>query len=108
MCLCLFQVGGKLSGQFVESVSAGRNHVAALAGPLNTGTGQAHEGLESTMIFVWGRGGDGQLGLGRCKDSSAPQLVEELNGRKIIQVAPLIFVDCCGSLGIHCRGVSNE
>ena len=89
MCLDWFshmQVVGKLAGNFVESVSAGRHHISALAGPCNPATGKAQEGLESTMIFVWGQGEDGQLGAGRCKDSATPLLVEELKGRKIIQV----------------------
>ena len=70
----------------MESLSAGRHHVAALAGPLNQSTGKAHEGYKNTMIFVWGKGEEGQLGLGNCKDAVMPQLVEELNGRRIIQV----------------------
>ena len=79
-------MGGELSKHFVESVAAGRHHVAAMAGPLDGATGKAHEGLESTVIFMWGRGREGQLGSGGAADSAAPQLVEELRGRRVLQV----------------------
>lgn len=81
-------MGGGLSKQFVESVSAGRFHVAALGGPLNAATGKAYEGYESTLVHVWGRGQEGQLGLGNCADSATPQLLEALRDRRILQVWP--------------------
>lgn len=75
-----------LSQHFVHSVSAGRNHAAALGGPLNTATGKAAEGSENTVILTWGRGRDGQLGCGLAADSAAPRIVEELRGRRVLQV----------------------
>lgn len=80
------QVGGPLSSHFAESVSAGRYHAAALAGPMNAATGKAYEGLESTVVYMWGRGLEGQLGNGSYASSSTPQLVEDLQDRRISQV----------------------
>lgn len=75
-----------MANHFVESVSAGRHHVAALAGPMNLATGKALEGLESTIVFMWGRGQEGQLGHGKNSCSAQPQLVEDLKDRRILQV----------------------
>ena len=76
-----------MSQHFAESVAAGRHHVAALAGPINAATGKAYEGLESTVVFMWGRGMEGQLGNGSYSNSAVPQLVEDLRDRRISQVS---------------------
>lgn len=88
---------GTLSRHFAESVSAGRHHAAALAGPMNVATGKAYEGLESTVVFMWGRGQEGQLGHGSYASSSSPQLVEDLRDRRISQAGPLMShsMGCC-------------
>lgn len=86
---CVSQVEGPLSQHFAESVAAGRYHVAALAGPINAATGKAYEGLESTVVFMWGRGMEGQLGNGSYSNSAVPQLVEDLRDRRISQVRTL-------------------
>ncbi|KAK9818108.1 hypothetical protein WJX72_007263 [[Myrmecia] bisecta] len=80
-------VGGALSGFFVERVSVGMQHVAALAGPCDKHTGKAQEGAECSVIFMWGRGREGQLGSNSHHDSIGPKIVEELRGRPVLQVA---------------------
>lgn len=43
-------------------------------------------GGSSNIIFMWGRGQEGQLGVGTHQDSSHPRAVELLQGRKVLQV----------------------
>ena len=38
------------------------------------------------MVMMWGRGREGQLGTGGHADSAAPRPVEELRGRRVVQV----------------------
>ena len=54
----------------------------------------AQEGEECSVIFTWGRGREGQLGLGMHIDSAIPAAVDELRGRHVLQVGhntPLFF-----------------
>ena len=43
-------------------------------------------GSEFSAMFMWGRGREGQLGVGSMQDNSIPKIVEELKGRKILKV----------------------
>ncbi|KAK9824898.1 hypothetical protein WJX74_004462 [Apatococcus lobatus] len=84
------QVCGELQSVFVEKVSCGRSHAAVLASPMDKQKGRPQTGQDASMIFVWGRGLEGQLGLGKQADTPLPQLVQELKGRHMLQVT-------CGS-----------
>lgn len=44
------------------------------------------EGEECSAIFMWGRGREGQLGNGLHSDSAKPIAVDELRGRRVLQV----------------------
>lgn len=44
------------------------------------------EGEERSVIFMWGRGREGQLGGGLHADSANPSAVDELRGRHVLQV----------------------
>ena len=46
-------------------------------------------GSEFSAMFMWGRGQEGQLGVGSMQDNSVPKIVEELKGRKILKVRML-------------------
>ncbi|CAL8464600.1 g4135 [Coccomyxa elongata] len=76
-----------IPGHFVERIAVGMQHVAALAGPLDGQTGRAEEGEERSVIFMWGRGREGQLGGGLHTDSASPSAVDELRGRHVLQAA---------------------
>lgn len=39
-------------------------------------------------MFMWGRGREGQLGVGAYQDNSTPKIVDELKGRRILKVQP--------------------
>lgn len=69
-------VEGTLKNEFVREISSGSSHVAVL-----TLKGQ---------VFTWGKGADGQLGLGDYDNRSSPTLVEALQGRHVQSIA-------CGS-----------
>ncbi|KAK1384548.1 PH, RCC1 and FYVE domains-containing protein 1 [Heracleum sosnowskyi] len=69
-------VQGKLKHEFVRAISAGSFHIAAL-----TSRGK---------VYTWGKGTNGQLGLGGTEDKSSPALVEALRDRQVESVA-------CGS-----------
>lgn len=45
-------------------------------------------------MFMWGRGREGQLGVGSMQDNSVPKIVEELKGRKILKVSMLQLCLC--------------
>ncbi|CAD5174845.1 unnamed protein product [Musa acuminata subsp. malaccensis] len=70
------RVEGLLKSEFVKEISAGSFHVAVLT--------------TKGKVYTWGRGGNGQLGLGDNKDRSSPTLVESLEDRHVESVA-------CGS-----------
>ncbi|XP_048559159.1 PH, RCC1 and FYVE domains-containing protein 1-like isoform X1 [Triticum urartu] len=69
-------VGGVLKNEFVTEISSGSSHVAVLT--------------MNGKVFTWGKGADGQLGLGDYANRSSPTLVEALEGRQVQSIA-------CGS-----------
>ena len=52
---------------------------------------------------MWGRGQEGQLGVGTHQDSSHPRAVELLQGRKVLQVC-----GCRHSCELHLWGISGN
>ncbi|XP_062107676.1 PH, RCC1 and FYVE domains-containing protein 1 isoform X2 [Humulus lupulus] len=62
-------VEGKLKEEFIKKIASGSYHVAAL-----TTTGR---------VYSWGKGANGQLGLGDGEDRNTPTLVEALEDRQI-------------------------
>ena len=81
-------MGGALLGFAVERISVGMQHVAAQASPLNKKTGLPQLGSEFSGLFMWGRGREGQLGVATYQDNSVPKMVDELKGRRVLQVPP--------------------
>ncbi|CAM0903198.1 unnamed protein product [Alopecurus aequalis] len=69
-------VEGILKNEFVTDISSGSCHVAVLT--------------MNGKVFTWGKGADGQLGLGDYDNRSSPTLVEALEGRHVQSIA-------CGS-----------
>ncbi|KAI3857638.1 hypothetical protein MKW98_028902 [Papaver atlanticum] len=65
-------IEGKLKGEFVMGVSSGSYHTAVL-----TSRGK---------VFTWGKGENGQLGLGDTEDRNSPTLVEALRERQVESV----------------------
>ncbi|KAJ8549791.1 hypothetical protein K7X08_033498 [Anisodus acutangulus] len=72
----LVLVQGKLREEFVTEISSGSYHVAVLT--------------SRECVYTWGKGANGQLGLGDTKDRSSPTLVEALRDRQVEHIA-------CGS-----------
>ncbi|XP_055803444.1 PH, RCC1 and FYVE domains-containing protein 1-like [Solanum dulcamara] len=66
----------KLKDKFVTQISSGSNHVAVLTSKGN--------------VYTWGKGSNGQLGLGDTKNRNCPTLVEALRDRQVEHIA-------CGS-----------
>lgn len=64
----------------------GMQHVAAQASPIDRKTGLPQLGSEFCGLFMWGRGREGQLGVGSHEDNSVPKMVNELKGRRVLQV----------------------
>ncbi|XP_057500822.1 PH, RCC1 and FYVE domains-containing protein 1-like [Actinidia eriantha] len=62
-------IQGKLKNEFVREVSSGSYHIAVLT--------------SSGSVYTWGKGGNGQLGLGDREDKNSPILVEALRDRQI-------------------------
>nr|CCI55326.1 PH01B001I13.22 [Phyllostachys edulis] len=69
-------VEGLLKTEFVREISSGSSHVAVLT--------------MNGKVFTWGKGAEGQLGLGDYVNRSSPTLVEALEGRHVESIA-------CGS-----------
>ncbi|KAA8547653.1 hypothetical protein F0562_004082 [Nyssa sinensis] len=69
-------VQGKLKDEFVREISSGSYHIAIL-----TSRGS---------IYTWGKGVNGQLGLGDNEDRDSPTLVEALRDRQVESIT-------CGS-----------
>lgn len=69
-------VQGKLKHEFVRVISSGSFHTAAL-----TSRGK---------VYTWGKGANGQLGLGSTEDRSSPALVEALRDKEVESIT-------CGS-----------
>ncbi|XVF20467.1 hypothetical protein REPUB_Repub12eG0002800 [Reevesia pubescens] len=69
-------VEGKLKKEFVREISSGSYHIAVLT--------------LGGRVYTWGRGTNGQLGLGNVEDRNTPTLVELLRDRQVESIA-------CGS-----------
>lgn len=70
------RVEGKLLKNFVEEIACGAYHVAVL-------TSRAE-------VYTWGKGANGQLGLGDTDDRNSPTLIEALKDEQVKSIA-------CGS-----------
>ncbi|CAL9159873.1 unnamed protein product [Musa hybrid cultivar] len=70
------RVEGLLKTEYVKEISAGSFHVTVLT--------------TKGKVYAWGRGGNGQLGLGDNKDRNSPTPVESLEDRHVESIA-------CGS-----------
>lgn len=62
-------VEGQLKQEFVKMISSGSYHVAVLT--------------SSGSVYTWGKGENGQLGLGDTEDRNTPCFVEGLRDRKV-------------------------
>ncbi|CAD6242954.1 unnamed protein product [Miscanthus lutarioriparius] len=62
-------VEGPLKTEFVKDISCGSSHVAVLT--------------MNGKVFTWGKGTEGQLGLGDYVDRSCPTLVEALEDKQV-------------------------
>ncbi|XP_015879928.3 PH, RCC1 and FYVE domains-containing protein 1 [Ziziphus jujuba] len=62
-------VEGKLKEEFVKEIASGSYHVAVLTA--------------SGGVYSWGKGANGQLGLGDTEDRNSPTLVEALRDRQV-------------------------
>ncbi|KAJ1416316.1 Zinc finger, FYVE/PHD-type [Sesbania bispinosa] len=74
-------VQDKLLGEFVEEISCGAHHVAALT--------------SRSELYTWGKGGNGRLGHGDIEDRKTPTLVVALKDRHIKNIS-------CGSNFTSC------
>ncbi|KAL9315225.1 hypothetical protein ACSQ67_016226 [Phaseolus vulgaris] len=74
-------VQDKLVGEFVEEVSCGSHHVAALT--------------SRSELYTWGKGANGRLGHGDIEDRKSPTLVEALKDRHVKNIS-------CGSNFTSC------
>ncbi|ESQ28613.1 hypothetical protein EUTSA_v10018066mg [Eutrema salsugineum] len=64
---------GNLTRQFVKEIASGSHHVAVLTSFGN--------------VYTWGKGVNGQLGLGDVRDRNLPVLVESLGDRLVESIA---------------------
>lgn len=64
---------GNLTRQFVKEIASGSHHVAVLTSFGN--------------VYTWGKGANGQLGLGDVRDRNSPVLVEPLRDRLVESIA---------------------
>lgn len=69
-------VEGKLKEEFIKEISSGSYHIAVVT--------------SSGSVYTWGKGANGQLGLGDIEDRNSPRLVEALRDRQVESIA-------CGS-----------
>ncbi|XP_029125245.1 PH, RCC1 and FYVE domains-containing protein 1, partial [Cajanus cajan] len=74
-------VQDKLVGEFVEEISCGSHHVAALT--------------SRSELYTWGRGANGRLGHGDIEDRKSPTLIESLRDRHVKNIS-------CGSNFTSC------
>ncbi|QCE12024.1 Transcription factor BREVIS RADIX [Vigna unguiculata] len=74
-------VQDKLVGEFVEEISCGSHHVAALT--------------SRSELYTWGKGANGRLGHGDIEDRKSPTLVESLKDRHVKNIS-------CGSNFTSC------
>lgn len=83
------------SSSYASSSSRHPWHAAAAAGGggITTATttgitaGTAAAATEDNLLFVWGRGEDGQCGLGDTNDQFEPAFVDALRNVSVLQVA---------------------
>ncbi|KAG0527165.1 hypothetical protein BDA96_06G209300 [Sorghum bicolor] len=66
-------VEGLLKTEFVRHISSGSSHVAVLT--------------TNGKVFTWGKGKEGQLGLGDYLNRSTPTLVDALEGRQVESIS---------------------
>uniref|UniRef100_A0A0E0NJC2 FYVE-type domain-containing protein n=1 Tax=Oryza rufipogon TaxID=4529 RepID=A0A0E0NJC2_ORYRU len=69
--ICLIE--GPLKTEFVREISSGSSHIAVLT--------------MNGKVFTWGKGTEGQLGLGDYVDRSYPTLVEALEDKQVHSIA---------------------
>jgi alpha-tubulin suppressor-like RCC1 family protein len=82
-------VEGPLKTEFVQEISCGTSHVIVLT--------------MNRKVFTWGRGSEGQLGLGDYVDRSSPTLVETLEDKEVESIA------CCSNITVAiCLHRSNS
>ncbi|KAK7395009.1 hypothetical protein VNO78_15550 [Psophocarpus tetragonolobus] len=74
-------VQDKLVGEFVEEISCGAHHVAALT--------------SRSELYTWGKGVNGRLGHGDIEDRKCPTIVESLKDRHVKNIS-------CGSNFTSC------
>lgn len=96
-------VQGKLKFEFVREIATGSYHVAVLT--------------SKGSVYTWGKGANGQLGLGDTEDRSSPTLVEALRHRQVESITcgssstAAICVHepiTCGIEQSGCRGCNME
>uniref|UniRef100_A0A0A8YCV1 FYVE-type domain-containing protein n=1 Tax=Arundo donax TaxID=35708 RepID=A0A0A8YCV1_ARUDO len=73
-------VEGTLKTEFVKEITCGTSHVAVLT--------------MNGKVFMWGKGTEGQLGLGDYVDKSSPTLVEALEDKQVDSIA------CCSNFTV--------
>ncbi|KAJ1280488.1 hypothetical protein BS78_04G236400 [Paspalum vaginatum] len=73
-------VEGPLKTEFVKDISCGTSHVAVLT--------------MNGKVFTWGKGTEGQLGLGDYVDKSSPTLVEALEDKQVDSIV------CCSNFTV--------
>lgn len=76
-------VEGLLKQEFVKEISSGSYHVAVLT--------------SAGSVYTWGKGANGQLGLGDTEDRCLPSFVEALRDRQVesIMCGPSITAAIC-------------
>nr|GEV43395.1 PH, RCC1 and FYVE domains-containing protein 1 [Tanacetum cinerariifolium] len=96
-------VQGKLEFEFVREIASGSYHVAVLT--------------SKGSVYTWGKGANGQLGVGDTEDRNSPTLVETLSQRQVESVScgpSSTAVVCvhesitCGMDQLACRGCNME
>ncbi|KAM7515922.1 hypothetical protein LguiA_005505 [Lonicera macranthoides] len=83
-------VQGKLKHEFVKEISSGSYHVAVLTSRGN--------------VYTWGKGANGQLGVGDSEDRNTPNLVEVLRERQVesITCGPSSTAAICLHKSVSC------
>ncbi|KAF3444254.1 hypothetical protein FNV43_RR13944 [Rhamnella rubrinervis] len=78
-------VEGKLIEECVKEIATGSYHIAVLT------TGGS--------VYTWGRGANGQLGLGDIEDRNSPTLVEALGDRQVESI--ICGSNCTAAICLH-------
>ena len=86
---------GSSSSTESHRTNASHNHHTSNSNSHSNNNCNNHQGLDSALegglaVFTWGRGEDGQLGLGDTSDQDEPTYVDALRGVGVRQIA-------CGS-----------